>query len=91
MPLVTFLHPKGRSGKVPLNTTLLDAAKELGFPSIMIAEAMPPAPRVVWRSSRAPSICRRSTSKNRTFWTGKRSASPGTASDARRRCWAMSW
>src|SRR6476619_3191317 len=32
MPLVTFLHPKGRSGKVPRNTTLLDAAKELGFP-----------------------------------------------------------
>src|SRR6478736_5220784 len=32
MPLVTFLHPKGRSGKVPRNTTLLDAAKELGLP-----------------------------------------------------------
>ena len=32
MPLVTFLHPKGRSGTVPRNTTLLDAAKELGFP-----------------------------------------------------------
>src|SRR6478672_11959741 len=30
MPLVTFLHPKGRSGTVPRNTTLLDAAKELG-------------------------------------------------------------
>ena len=32
MPLVTFLHPKGKSGMVPRNTTLLDAAKELGFP-----------------------------------------------------------
>ena len=32
MPLVTFLHPKGRSGTVPKNTTLRDAAKELGFP-----------------------------------------------------------
>jgi len=32
MPLVTFLHPKGRSGTVPRNTTLLDAAKALGFP-----------------------------------------------------------
>src|SRR5437867_6013260 len=32
MPRVTFLHPKGKSGTVPRNTTLLDAAKELGFP-----------------------------------------------------------
>ncbi|HET9844553.1 MAG TPA: 2Fe-2S iron-sulfur cluster-binding protein [Nitrospira sp.] len=32
MPLVTFLHPHGKSGTVPVNTTLLDAAKELGFP-----------------------------------------------------------
>ena len=33
MPLVTFLHPKRkkRDGS-PVNTTLLDAAKELGFP-----------------------------------------------------------
>jgi 2Fe-2S ferredoxin len=32
MPRVTFVHPQGRSGTVPCNTTLLDAAKELGFP-----------------------------------------------------------
>jgi len=32
MPRVTFLHPQGKSGTVPRNTTLLDAAKELGFP-----------------------------------------------------------
>src|SRR5262250_3049029 len=32
MPHVTFLHSQGRSGTVPRNTTLLDAAKELGFP-----------------------------------------------------------
>jgi 2Fe-2S ferredoxin len=32
MPMVTFLHPQGLSGSVSLNTTLLDAAKELGFP-----------------------------------------------------------
>ena len=31
MPRVTFLHPQGKSGTVPRNTTLLDAAKELGF------------------------------------------------------------
>lgn len=32
MPHVTFLHSQGRSGVVAWNTTLLDAAKELGFP-----------------------------------------------------------
>ena len=32
MPRVTFLHSRGKSGTVPRNTTLLDAAKELGFP-----------------------------------------------------------
>ena len=32
MPRVTFLHPQGKSGTVPRNTTLLDAAKDLGFP-----------------------------------------------------------
>ena len=32
MPLVTFLHRQGKSGTVPRNTTLLDAAKKLGFP-----------------------------------------------------------
>lgn len=31
MPRVTFLHSQGKSGTVPRNTTLLDAAKELGF------------------------------------------------------------
>ncbi len=32
MPRVTFLHPEGRSGEVDLNTSLLEAAKALGFP-----------------------------------------------------------
>jgi len=32
MPHVTFLHPEGKSGVVTRNLTLLDAAKELGFP-----------------------------------------------------------
>ncbi len=32
MPRVTFLHPNGKSGDVTPNLTLLDAAKELGFP-----------------------------------------------------------
>ena len=32
MPRVTFLHSQGKSGTVPRNMTLLDAAKELGFP-----------------------------------------------------------
>ncbi len=32
MPRVTFLHSQGKSGTVLRNTTLLDAAKELGFP-----------------------------------------------------------
>src|SRR5262249_61494985 len=32
MPRVTFLHPEGRSGIVTRNVTILDAAKELGFP-----------------------------------------------------------
>ncbi|MFO0707188.1 MAG: 2Fe-2S iron-sulfur cluster-binding protein [Nitrospira sp.] len=32
MPRVTFLHPQGKSGTVTRNLTLLDAAKELGFP-----------------------------------------------------------
>lgn len=31
MPRVTFLHPDGKSGEVEVNTTLLDAAKALGF------------------------------------------------------------
>ncbi len=31
MPRVTFLHSDGRSGEVDENTSLLDAAKELGF------------------------------------------------------------
>ena len=31
MPRVTFLHPEGKSGDVDANTTLLDAAKALGF------------------------------------------------------------
>jgi 2Fe-2S ferredoxin len=32
MPRVTFLHPEGKSGEVPANLTLLEAASELGFP-----------------------------------------------------------
>ena len=32
MPRVTFLHPEGRSGEVPLNASLLEAAESLGFP-----------------------------------------------------------
>lgn len=32
MPRVTFLHPQGRSGEVPTNLTLLEAAEALGFP-----------------------------------------------------------
>jgi 2Fe-2S ferredoxin len=31
MPRVTFLHPEGKSGEVEVNTTLLEAAKLLGF------------------------------------------------------------
>jgi 2Fe-2S ferredoxin len=31
MPRVTFLHPQGRSGEVPVNLTLLEAAEVLGF------------------------------------------------------------
>ena len=32
MPHVTFLHPEGKSGDVPENLTLLEAAETLGFP-----------------------------------------------------------
>ncbi len=32
MPLVTFLHPDGKSGEVPADVTLLEAAEHLGFP-----------------------------------------------------------
>jgi 2Fe-2S ferredoxin len=32
MPRVTFLHPEGRSGDVPRNASLLEAAEVLGFP-----------------------------------------------------------
>ena len=31
MPRVTFIHPEGRSGEVEANTSLLEAAKLLGF------------------------------------------------------------
>ncbi len=31
MPRVTFLHSEGKSGEVDPDTTLLDAAKQLGF------------------------------------------------------------
>ena len=32
MPHVTFVHPEGKSGEVPANLTLLEAAEYLGFP-----------------------------------------------------------
>ncbi len=32
MPRVTFVHPDGKSGDVPENLTLLEAAEHLGFP-----------------------------------------------------------
>lgn len=32
MPRVTFVHSEGKSGEVPENVTLLDAAGSLGFP-----------------------------------------------------------
>ncbi|MDD9820777.1 MAG: 2Fe-2S iron-sulfur cluster-binding protein [Nitrospira sp.] len=32
MPRVTFVHSEGKSGEVPDNVTLLDAAGSLGFP-----------------------------------------------------------
>ncbi len=32
MPRVTFVHPDGKSGDVPENITLLEAAEHLGFP-----------------------------------------------------------
>jgi len=32
MPKVTFLHPDGKSGDVPENLSLLEAAEQLGFP-----------------------------------------------------------
>jgi 2Fe-2S ferredoxin len=32
MPRVTFLHPEGRSGEVPDNASLLEAAEFLQFP-----------------------------------------------------------
>jgi len=32
MPRVTFLHPDGKSGEVPSDLSLLEAAEQLGFP-----------------------------------------------------------
>jgi ferredoxin, 2Fe-2S len=32
MPRVTFLHPDGKSGEVPAELSLLEAAEQLGFP-----------------------------------------------------------
>jgi ferredoxin, 2Fe-2S len=32
MPRVTFLHPDGKSGEVPADLSLLEAAEQLGFP-----------------------------------------------------------
>ncbi len=32
MPRVTFVHPEGKSGEVPEDITLLEAAESLGFP-----------------------------------------------------------
>ncbi|MEC4672667.1 MAG: 2Fe-2S iron-sulfur cluster-binding protein [Nitrospirota bacterium] len=32
MPRVTFIHPEGKSGEVPPDLSLLEAAEHLGFP-----------------------------------------------------------
>jgi len=32
MPRITFVHPQGVSGEVEANTSILEAAKALGFP-----------------------------------------------------------
>ena len=32
MPRVTFIHPEGKSGEVPEDVSLLEAAERLGFP-----------------------------------------------------------
>ena len=32
MPRVTFLHPEGKTGEVPKDFSLLEAAEHLGFP-----------------------------------------------------------
>ena len=32
MPRVTFLHPEGKTGEVPQDLSLLEAAEHLGFP-----------------------------------------------------------
>jgi len=32
MPRITFVHPEGKSGEVPENLTVLEAADMLGFP-----------------------------------------------------------
>ncbi len=32
MPRVTFIHPEGKSGEVPQDLSLLEAAEHLGFP-----------------------------------------------------------
>ena len=32
MPRVTFIHPEGKSGEVPAELSLLEAAERLGFP-----------------------------------------------------------
>ena len=32
MPRITFIHPEGKSGEVPADISLLEAAQHLGFP-----------------------------------------------------------
>ncbi len=32
MPRVTFIHPEGKTGEVPKDVSLLEAAESLGFP-----------------------------------------------------------
>lgn len=32
MPRITFIHPEGKSGEVPENLTVFEAAEMLGFP-----------------------------------------------------------
>lgn len=91
MPHVTFLHPKGTSGTVVRNTTLLDAAKELGFPLNHDCGGNASCTTCRVEVQSGESICRRSISKNRICWTAKRSASLGIGSGVRLRSWATLW
>ena len=80
MPRVTFLHSQGKSGTIPRNTTLLDAAKEIGF-----------SLNHDCGGNASCTTCRvevESGGEN-LYWIGKPSASHGTDSGVRQRCSAM--